>query len=325
MRIVHVSPSALAGAPGMLAAAQNAFAGHDALHLRCGDYGPSRDAMSANSIPLTACRADRDTFEAAARQADVLHIHTGLPEFASEWLAETGAARIRPCIYHVHSFVGEPPIYGDLSGDLGIAWAAKVAVAQAHPRMYPGFRMMPNCLYRPGVNSGARPWEHPGRPVTVLFSPSTAAGGRWGRKSSAGFARALRRLTREPGIAVMTVRGWAPERLLALRTTVEFGLDEVVTGGFHLVSLETMAAGGIAVNAADGEAIACLQIGARAPAPPPFLHATPATLVEAIRSAARDPGRLARWRRDSHAYFWRWLAPGRIVGLWDELYREAMG
>jgi hypothetical protein len=307
----------------MLAAAQRELAGHEAVHLRCGDYGPARDAMSPHSVPISADRNGLEVFKAAVRRAEVLHVHGTLPLFALEWLAESGLARSRPAIYHAHSFPGEPPLFGDVSEDLGLDWAAKVAVAQAHPRLYPGFRLMPNCLFRRTLRAGAQPWRHPGSPAMVLFSPSTPAGGRWGRKSSNASARAWRKLGRLPGVQTVTVHGWAPERLLALRSTAEFGLDEIVTGGFHLVSYETMACGGVAVNAADGEAIACLSLGARADEPAPFLHATPATLSAAIGGLVRDPGRLAAWRRASHAYFWRWLAPGRVVGLWDALYREA--
>jgi hypothetical protein len=188
--------------------------------------------------------------------------------------------------------------------------------------MYPDFQMMPNCLFRLSLDPARRPWLNPGTPALAVFSPSTGVGGRFGRKTTPAFARAWRALGRSRAVQTLTVQGLAPERLLRLRATAEFGLDEVVTGGFHLVSYETMASGGVAVNGADHEARACLQLAARAPTPPPFLRAAPATLVTRILDLAADPARLTEQRRLSHAYFWEWLAPGRIVALWDDLYRE---
>ncbi|MDR2253888.1 MAG: hypothetical protein LBD97_08560 [Bifidobacteriaceae bacterium] len=321
-RIVHISPSTLAGAPSMLATAQRVFLGHEAVHLRCGDYARARDAIAAGSVPIAESDVDRAIFVDRVVQADLIHVHNFVPRFALEWLAELGVTARVPIVYQAHSPIGERPIYQDLSSDHGIDWAAKLAVAQAHPRMFPSFRILPNCLFRDGLSEDVRPWEEPNDPVRVVYSPSTDSSNRWARKSSPTFSANLGALRHARWAQVVTASDWPPEKLIALRRIAEFGIDEVVTGGFHLVTYETMACGGVVVNAADSEAVAALQMGARTAEAPPWLITNEQEFVDRMRELAHDSSALAAARRASHAYFWTHLRPSRVVVLYDELYRE---
>jgi hypothetical protein len=322
MKIVHLSASALAGAPGMLAAAQQRLGGHEAVHLRCGDYGRARDRVFAGSLAIAPTPSDRAIFNDRLTDADLIHVHNLLPAFALEWLAELGLPGRRPFVYQVHSPLGEAPLWTDVSDQMGLDFALKLVCAQHQPRLYPDYRPVPLCVFRSGLDERARPWERPGRVPLLLFTPSGAGRGRWGRKSTPAFETQLRALAAQPWLDIERITDWPPEKVLARRRTAEFGLDEVVTGGFHTVTYETMAGGGVAVNAADSESVAALQMALRTDAAPPFLRTDPLGLGPALRALATQPAALADARRASHQYFWQHMSPRRVVQRFDELYAE---
>lgn len=321
--IVHISPSVLAGSPGMLSGAQQDLAGHDSIHFRFGDYGADRDVISPRSHTVTGTRDDQDMFVTAVERAQIVHVHNFAPLLAREWLAQIPGIGTRTFIYQVHSPTGERPIFADLSDDHGLPWAAKIAMAQAHPRMYPDFLMAPNCLYRPTLQPIAPSRLSDDEPLPVLHSPSTDDRHRWSAKTDRDTDTALRGLEAEGWARVTVVRRQPPEQLLRLRRLYPVQLDEVVTGGFHLVSYEAMATGAVAINAADSESLAVMQAALGADEPPPFIRTTGAGLFDTVSALAHDRDRLHELRLRSFNYFWRYLAPEKVVAYYDEIYRRA--
>ena len=321
--IVHLSPSALAGSPGMLSDAQSRFGGHQATHLRLGDHGPRRDLMSPNSVSIQNNSIDQAIFFSKVAQADIIHVHNFIPRYALEWLAQTRVITQVPFIYQTHSPYAERPIFADLSDEHGITWAGKIAVAQAHPRMYPDFSLLPNCLYRPGQLIPDPLLLPAPEIISVLYSPSTTAGGRWTSKGSEAFQKNITALAAESDrLSVSTINDWPPQKLLELRKLCHITIDEVITGGFHLISYEGLAVGNVVINGAYNESIACMMAALKTNDQPPFVVANDRSVARVVHSLSDDRERLENIRQESARYFWQWLNPGRVVGLYDSFYSE---
>lgn len=321
MKIVHLSPSILAGAPGMLADAQRELLGHDAHHLRVGDAGPARDLMSPNSLTLTDCPEDRELFNDYLAQAEVIHVHNFLPPLLLRWAAAVPGSYDRTWVYQVHSPSHERPLFLDLSADHGVRWHARLAVCHAHPRMFPDFRPMPNVLYRPFITQDRRAKPATDAPLRVLHSPSTRSGGRWSAKSDALFALELQRLQADPHLRLHTVEGVSPLKVSMMRSISQVSIDEVVTGGFHLVSYEGLAAGNVVINGADALSHAAFAMGFRTTEPPPWIITDSAGVHQQLLELSRDRERLAALMDASHDYFWRVMAASRVVRFYDEVYQ----
>lgn len=321
MKILHLSPSVLAGAPGMLADAQRDLLGHEAIHLRVGDAGPARDLMSPNSLSLTDCPEDRALFTAFVAQAEVIHVHNFLPSLLMRWAAAVPGVYDRTWIYQVHSPSHERPLFLDLSADHGVRWQARLAVSHAHPRMFPDFRPMPNVLYRPFITQDNRAKPATDGPLRVMHSPSTRSGGRWSAKSDDLFELELQRLQADPRVRVQTVEGVSPLKVSMLRRISQVSIDEVVTGGFHLVSYEGLAAGNVVINGADALSRAAFAMGFRTAEPPPWIVTDSAGVHQQLIDLSRDRERLAELMEASHEYFWRVMAAPRVVGFYDEVYQ----
>jgi hypothetical protein len=346
----------------MLAAAQQVLGGHESvcLQLTGAPRGPRafrvpQPADDAGAVPLGPNRTDRSILAQRLRRADLVHVHDLVPPAALGWLAELGIPGRVPMVYQAHS-----PAGGQMEADHGIAWAARIASAGALPRMFPGFRILPDCLFRGTLGPAANPWEEPNPVARIVVGGGAGegwgAGGGWGlgggrgagggrglgggrdlgggrgwggdRGGAAGglgFEANLRALGTKSWAEVVSAEGMGPDKRLALRRAAEFGIDNLVSGDLHLATLETMASGGLAVTGADSEAAAALQMAARSDAAPPWLRAGPTDFPEAIKALADRPDRLAEARRACHDYFWTWLDPRRVVGLYNELYSEAAG
>jgi hypothetical protein len=321
MQVVHISPSALAGAPGMLSDALQAFGHVDtSVHFRAGDHGPDRQLMSPDSVPLNDNPADRDMFAARVEAADIVHVHNFVPDFVLGWLAEL-PKRDRKFIYQVHSPKYERPIFGDMSADHGLAFTAHLVVCHFHPRHFPDFRPIPNCLYRRAFR--ALPSRKPtGRdPVRVMYSPSTRSTDRWARKSDTAFEHAIKLIGRDGRFALRVLGNVPPQVLAERRLLSDVTIDEVVTGSFHLVSYEGLAAGTAVINGADVLSMAAFQIGFRSP-PPPFLRCTPLTLQETLLALHADREYLAQRQEAARTFFDEWMNPRRISGMYANIYRE---
>lgn len=320
-KIVHISPSALAGAPGMLARAQTELGGHRAVHFRARDYGPARDVLSVNSLEIRRNALDRELFFLHTEDADVIHVHNFVPPLLLEWLAEIDGINDRTLVYQLHSPVGERPVYKDLSSEHGLQWDAKLTVSQCHPRMYPDLIAVPNCLYRHGIAPDSRVAKRGSGPLRIVFSPSTKSRRRWASKSSPDFERMLQVISRDPRFQLRKAIGLSPERVAAIRLVSDVSIDEVITGGFHLVSYEGLAAGNVVINNADDLSMAALSMGTRTSEQPPFVRVEVNGLLDQLYQLARNRPRVHDLMDAGHDYFWRHLNPGRVVDLYDEIYQ----
>jgi hypothetical protein len=317
LRIVHITPTPLVGAPGKIAWAQR-MKGHDALAVALSDY-PKGGPLEKMFLDRTILIDDftRHHIEDCIRQADIIHVHNFLPDDRIRWLQELNQAAAY--VYQAHSPKREGPLYVDRSeGNNKFEFKLKLVVGQHHGRFYPFHTPVPNLILSPP--SIRR--RQPGETLRVLFSPTQKQAGRWNSKYSPALEPALRALETIGKIEVIFPKNpLRPEVLMELRRSCHVSIDEIASGGFHMVSLEAMCAGSVAINRADYFAKATFA-GFCDGEMPPFLYADDSCITDVLLRLADDWEETARRQQASFDFFQRYCNPIRLVEVFDAAYQS---
>ena len=322
--IVHLTNSTVAGAAAMLSNAQRAME-HDSICLQLGDIKPARLQFSPDVLPLDLARdLAVDLVRDILSRAKVVHVHNWLPPSIETVVLECLSISHAQLIWHMHQGQFEHPVYRAEAPDMN--WDKKLVVAHAFARTFDDFLAVPNCLYRPTVTAAgtlkpvdAAPID--AMPLRVIYSPSSRSGSRWGAKRDAGFDSVIDLVKRSQFMTLIEAEDVNPLELLLLRTQFDVTIDELVTGGFHLVSYEGLFAGNVVINNADMLSLDIFCAALDAPEPPPFQTTSSTGLFDVLYELNQDRTRLQEQKRAGREYFLKYMHPERIVSIFDEIYK----
>lgn len=315
IKIVHLSPTPLVGAPGKIAYSQRAI-GHDSQCIIFGDYpkkGPLFGFFTGNSIVL-----DKNTIhfaETVIGCADVIHVHNYIPDSKVAWLRGLiGSSRM---VYHVHSPLREGPLYYDRSSQFD--YDAKIVVGQHWGRLHPEYVSVPNLV----VDSPSLELRKDGEPLRVMYSPTHKHKGRWTSKHSDELLEALNSLERLGLIEVLAPSSpIPPSSLLQLRRKCHLTVDEITTGGFHQVSLEGMCAGNVVINKADYFSKNNFSRFSEGEFPP-FVYGSDACIKNVLLEFAQSEEKTRAAQIRSYEYYLKYCDYRRLVAFYDEAYSMA--
>lgn len=317
MNILHLTNTTLAGAPGMLAQATSHYTGHKTAVIQFNDRGPERYVFHPNVLYHEPGEWSETLLESHIAQADVIHIHNLIPVGVLAKIA-THDLRDKKLFYQVHSPLYEPPNFGDLSDDHGLDFDAKLVIGHFHPRQFPDYKIIPNCLFRSNMFSAFKPVQRD--KVRIIVSPSTQSSRRWSAKVSPKVDAHLAALTAIPELEIASYSKMPPEMLMLHRRNSDISIDEVLTGSYHLVSYEGMACGNVVVNGCDALAKFAFQAAFRTDELPPFAISSQHDLSTTIRDLAQDRAELEKLKTQSYDFFWDVMSPERVVQIFLDIY-----
>ncbi len=247
MNVVHFSRTPLAGSPIRIVKALNR---HTAVSARLvvGNTRHYGERSYEGDLDWQV-EADRDTASKAIADADVLHLHRymNLDEkpFGVDFhaLMKRGKRVIRQ--FHTHP--------GVISGSRGYSIRdivndplPQLVLAQYHERYFPRARPVPNVVplddprYQPAERADSGP-------PRVFFAPTMKVGAwdaRWETKGAPETVRLLKWVAhRCPGVTLDVATGVSHDECLERRQRAQVCIDELVTGSYHLSSLESLAQG----------------------------------------------------------------------------------
>jgi hypothetical protein len=317
--VVHLSPTPLVGAPSRLAAAQRA----KGLRAECVVLADYPKNLAGKFVDGAILWFSGDVAVGLAERlisnAQIIHIHNDLPlDLAKRFLRMAPDAK---WVYHVHSPLREGPLFTRRDLQLPFRFSAKLVVAQYQPRLYPDFLPVPN-LVDALPNCAERAM---GETLRVLFSPTHGRGGRWNDKGSAATLETLHSLSKAGSIELVIPQDpLSPGCLMALRRNTHVSIDEVMTGAFHLISLEGLCAGNVVLNGADFLCNMALMSSIGADESAPFRRVGQHDLRENLLELACDPELTATLQRTGKEYFERWLLPLRLVDRYLSIYERVL-
>jgi len=307
VKVLHLSDGALSGAPVRLAQVQR-IGGLEARLLNVdhafGSRVYGRDALMDDGPDLVA---------RLLAEADVLHYHNWWREsfLFTTYPWAWDLAREKPSVIQFHS-----PRFAQFEPALAEPSLLKLVVAQYHVRFYPECRPVPNAV--PIDDPLHRPLGLENDPPVVAFTPPQCLDTEgWGSK---GVRETLPVLESGFRHRFVTEAPW--EEAMRLRQECDIAIDEIVTGSYHMCSLEALSQGLATIAGLDAQTVDALEqvTGTREH---PWIVAGPATLRRALRELVEDGGYRQAKRREAREYMERHWNPAAITARFADIYSEA--
>jgi hypothetical protein len=307
VKVVHISWDPLSAAPYRLAAVQR-LCGLDARLI-------SEDRVyEGRRYPYDVLmEGDPEPLAQLLEEADLVHYHNWWREGElfqrHPWAWDL--VRAKPSVIQFHS--PRAPWY---EAQLREPSLVKLVVAQFHVRQYPECTPVPNAV--PIDDPLHRPAWIDNDPPVVAYTPPIVDGEGWYDKgyeqTAAVLAQGFRHL-------MVTDTPW--EETMRLRQGCDIAVDEVVTGSYHMCSLEALAQGLATVAGLDDLTVDALErvTGTRRH---PWVVARPETLARELSALVADHGYRRAKRQEARAYMERYWNPRALTDRYLEAYAVAL-
>ncbi len=248
MFVVHLALTPLAGSPIRIVDALNRHSGIRAqlIVLQTNAYG---NRTFDGGIDW---QTDKEKASELLHNADIVHLHHFFEldrnPFNIDFSQECPHARfIRQ--FHTHPLT---IAHGDANRAREIVESviSQLVVGQYHERFYPKARVVPNIV--PLEGKLYKPVPHVGTDPVVFFAPTVdypvasldMSRTRWETKGARETETLLRQVVKTCGKGRIIVRRNIPhDQCLGEKQVSDIAIDEMVTGSFHLTSLEALAQG----------------------------------------------------------------------------------
>lgn len=258
MQILHLALTPLVGAPLRICQALNMHKGIQArfavLETVVGAYG---QMMFDNDLQW---RTDRDEIIALARTADVIHLHNYLDLDSTQFepinlrqLWQEG----RPMVRHFHSAPQAVAQHMHASEQaISACPIPKLVIAQFHARYYPSAKLVPNIVFG---DSHARPQNQTADTLRIAYAPTRFNSGRASRWDTKGYRETIKLLNsvkrkaaaRHIALQVDVIEQVSHAECLQRKSACHIVIDDLVTGSYHLNTLESLASGSVCLTYMD--------------------------------------------------------------------------
>jgi hypothetical protein len=308
MRVLHITEGPLSGAPYRLAQVQRL----GGLEARLLSYPtPPSKGIFPCDVLMTG---DPEEVAHLLETAEVVHYHNFWREnrlFALHpWAWDL--VRRKPSVIQFHS----PRTSADFSAALSEPSLLKLVVAQHHVRLFPECLPVPNAL--PIDDPLHRPRHVENDPPVIAFTPQRCNGRGWHDKGCEVTLEVLRR-----GFAHRFATGMPWEEAMEMRAACDIAIDEVVTGSYHLCSLEALSQGLATIAGLDDLTIDALErvTGTREH---PWIVARPDSLESELRRLVADDGYRRAKRAEARRFMETYWSPQRIAGRFAAIYADLL-
>lgn len=310
MNILHLSDSTLSGSPIRIVDLINKYSEHRARHI----VWDEKTGFRTFKTDLVGPKMAREEIEGFFGWADVIHYHNRWKRqkiFSTHHLAPPG----KPSVIQVHSPRETEGFHEEERSGLPIA-----VIAQYHVRQWPtASYIVPNVV---DIYDSAYQREPiPDRKIPVIsYAPSNCNSKGWDDKGYAVVAPFLKRLHLNNVVYFQLINQKPHDVAMTLKRGADIGIDEVVTGSYHLSSLEYLSLGVPCFAHIDDQTKKVLQELTGA-AELPWIEANrgnfQSTLLKVVREKSwKALGDMSRTWMEKH-----W-SPEFLVGQYIEMYED---
>lgn len=318
IKVVHITENPIAGAPMNLSKALNKYQGDQvhSRHIAASDHNESRVYDS----DLLVGKKDYAEICKVMREADIFHFHNfySKQELFRQWPALWWVCQKKPRVWQAHS--QRSITWMDITEGLRDPQAKHLVIGQYHPRQWPECTVVPNVIdiFDPALMPVARDWS---KQLSVCFSPSRVGLTGWDSKGYDETYPTLLKLFQQGVLKFQIVRDRPYRECLDIRGQCHIGIDEIVTGSYHLCSLEALSQGLLTIAGLDetqlrtlGELTGSDNL--------PWVIAKPNTLETVLKDAARNPQvshTVANMGREWMEKYWH---PKDMTQRFVDIYKE---
>jgi hypothetical protein len=333
VKVTHLSNTPLSNAPYNLVCCQNHYgvssrlllhknSNVNKIHVGCGDRWQE---MKKEEIALELESSDVIHFHNFAKEQYLFATHPDLWELIAK----------KPKLIQYHS-----PRYSTENFEATIEDKSlkHAVIAQYHTRIYPECEyIVPNVvpLFLPQYSPLMAKWEESTRPL-ISYAPSNIHLRGWDDKGYDLTRRAMLEAEKENWAAQEIMIGVPYIECMTRKRWAHVGIDEVMTGSYHLSSLEYLAMGCVTVGRLDDLTKKSLQSviaeelgpdeGNAALQTLPWIQADPATLKQILRTVITADSRAINWSvlrekaQNSRTWMEKYWHPGNHVRLFSKIY-----
>ena len=258
MQILHLALTPLVGAPTRIC---RALALHEGVSARFAvlDTGVGAYDRMVFDTDLQWTKA-RDEIIELARTADVIHLHNYL-DLDSTQFAPIDLKKLwregRPMVRHFHS---APDAVAQQMHTTAQAVfncpIPKLVIAQFHARYYPTAKIVPNIVFCDNPNQATK---LPAGPLRIGYAPTRFNSGRASRWNTKGYretTKLLKTLVKKAAVKSIDIQIDIIEQVnhaecLQRKSACHIVIDDLVTGSYHLNTLESLASGSVCLTHMD--------------------------------------------------------------------------
>jgi nucleotide-binding universal stress UspA family protein len=312
IRVLHLSDTQLSGSPVRIVDMLNRHAeGVEARHMV---WHPTMGYRSFKTDLVSSTMA-ADEAQSWLAWADIIHFHN---RWRRQEIFQKHGLEVpkRPAVIQVHSPRQSEDFRDEVASKLPLA-----IIAQYHVRQWPELSyIVPNV-----VDISDEPYVSrvrvPGNSLpTVSYAPSNTNAMGWDNKGYGVVAPFLKRLRFSGAINFQLLVGKPHDEVLAAKADADIGIDEVVTGSYHLSSLEYLAFGIPCIAHLDAltEKVVKVLTGA---ATLPWTPATRATFTGVVSAILQQRDWAARGL-EAASWMARYWSPETLARHYCELYAK---
>lgn len=234
LKVLHITKTPIAGAPGTLSNIIDRYSSFSSK-IYVGNIMSGNKDFGYDYIG----RILYENIQKEADNADILHFHNTCPE---EWTDINFKGK--PFVVQLHS---EPAVVGRLNREYEGNYKV-ITIAQKHALLYKTLPYVPNLI--PIFDEEYMPLNKNNDIVHIFYAPSTTGSqddytdtclGK-GYEKTLGILEKIGKVYGDRiKITIMTNR--SKQDVLMVKRTADIVIDECVTGGYHLASLEGLSMG----------------------------------------------------------------------------------
>jgi hypothetical protein len=279
-------------------------------------------------FPKDVLLSDSKAVKQLIAWADVLHFHNWLDKDSPQMKPFSRLLRGKPALLQFHS--APDVLQREFPGrDLVLRQDIKtLVIAQKHARFYPNARIVPNAIdiYRQQLQPLV---GEPSARLRVLYTPTDKSnyGDHVNTCSGKGYAQTLDILQQLDKAGIIDARietdiSW--DEVIKLRRDSDVVIDECVTGGYHLTSLEALSQGLVTIAWLDTQTVDLLcDISQSTIAELPWLNTPIVQLKQRLIMLAGDPKMVTEIKRKSRLWMEQYWSPKQVcvqyIRAWQQL------
>lgn len=236
MKILHLSDTTLSGSPIRITDLLNKYTEHKARHIVWSNHIQNQPWRKFK-VDLEGRVMDVDSVQAMFDWADVIHYHNRYSR--QEIFKKFGLIPPnKPSVIQIHSPRASEDFKPEVLSGLPLA-----IIAQYHVRQWPEARyILPNVVDINAPENRRDQLPRTGRPV-VSFAPSNWNAKGWDNKGYSVVAPILKKMALNRKIFSQIITSQSHEKTMELKRGADIAIDEIITGSYHLSSLEYLSLG----------------------------------------------------------------------------------
>ncbi len=252
---------------------------------------------------------------------DFIHVHNFIPKEQLPYFKSLFYNK--KYIYHFHSPRFEKPVLYDLDQQSYEMNAVKrLLVGNFHKRMYKDVKLMPNVV---PANLSPHRRKKNNNIIKILFSPSSQKiGARWSSKYDEEILAIINDIGKLPCVEIFSIENMTQDQLAILRSCSDITIDEILTGGFHQVSIEGLAQGNVVMNSADHLSLEYFKEGYGTEEEAPFDIVSKKNIVQKIQYYIENRDELYEKQVRNQEFFEQYLNPNKVIKMYIDLYKSLL-